>query len=82
MGLSVKDLNKDIHFRIYYFIFRFTKVLKSLKMNEPSFKVTESRIYSLAIHPSETSLIIATGDKKGNIGEIMIKLIPLSIVFT
>lgn len=62
-------------------MFRFTKVLKSLKMNEPSFKVTNSRIYSLAIHPSESSLIIATGDKRGNVGEVMKKLILLSNIF-
>lgn len=50
-------------------ILRFTTVLKSLEMNEPGLKVIKSRIYALAIHPSETSLIIAAGDMKGNIGE-------------
>lgn len=38
-------------------------------MNEPTIKVTESRIYSLAIHPSETSLLVAAGDMRGNIGK-------------
>lgn len=39
-------------------------------MHESPLKVIESRIYSLAIHPSETSLIIAAGDMKGNICKI------------
>lgn len=38
-------------------------------MNEQTLKVTKRRIYSIAIHPSETSLIIATGDMKGNVGK-------------
>lgn len=38
-------------------------------MNEDSLKVSAGRIYSLAVHPSETSLIIIAGDIKGNIGE-------------
>lgn len=42
-------------------------MLKSLDMNTPSLKVCEKRIYSLAIHPSETSLIIAAGDMTGNL---------------
>lgn len=39
-------------------------------MNEPPIRVMKNRIYSLAVHPSETSLLIASGDLKGNIGEI------------
>jgi len=44
-------------------------VLKSLDMYTASQKVCEKRIYSLAIHPSEASLIVAAGDLKGNICE-------------
>jgi len=44
-------------------------VLKSLDMYTPSVKVCEKRIYSLAIHPSETSLIVAAGDMRGNLSE-------------
>ncbi|KFD52494.1 hypothetical protein M513_06691 [Trichuris suis] len=33
-------------------------------------KVTTSRIYSIAVHPTETSLFIAAGDKLGHIGFI------------
>lgn len=52
------------------FIFRFTNVLKSLEMNEQPIKVMNNRIYSIAIHPSETSLLIVSGDMNGNIGMI------------
>lgn len=38
-------------------------------MYTPSVKVCEKRIYSLAIHPSETSLIVAAGDMRGNLSE-------------
>jgi len=52
-------------------MFRFTKVLKSLELNEESsLKVASSRIYSLAVHPSETSLLIAAGSLKGNISNL------------
>jgi len=44
-------------------------VLRSLDMNTPSIKVSEFGIQSLAIHPSETSLILAAGDRGGNISE-------------
>jgi len=54
---------------IILFIFRFVHVLKSLDMYTPSLKVCKKRIYSLAIHPSETSLIVASGDLGGNICE-------------
>ncbi|XP_027850967.2 WD repeat-containing protein 76-like [Aphis gossypii] len=46
---------------------KFVHVLRSLDINIPPMKVIESGIKSLAIHPSETSLIVAAGDKKGNI---------------
>ncbi|XP_029344274.1 WD repeat-containing protein 76-like isoform X2 [Acyrthosiphon pisum] len=46
---------------------KFVHVLKSLDMNIPPIKISEFGIQSLAIHPSETSLIIAAGDRKGNI---------------
>lgn len=39
-------------------------------MNEDSIKVSGGRIYSLAVHPSESSLIIVAGDIKGNISEV------------
>jgi len=38
-------------------------------MNISPIKISEFGIQSLAIHPSETSLIIAAGDRKGNISE-------------
>lgn len=31
-------------------------------------KVTHSRIYSIAAHPSTTNIVVAAGDKEGNIG--------------
>ncbi|XP_026813789.1 WD repeat-containing protein 76-like [Rhopalosiphum maidis] len=46
---------------------KFVHVLRSLDMNKPSIKVSETGIHSLAIHPSETSLMIAAGDRRGNI---------------
>lgn len=46
---------------------KFVDVLRSLDMNIPPIKVTKGGIQSLAIHPSETSLIVAAGDKKGKI---------------
>lgn len=52
-------------------LFRFVDVLKSLDMNIPPIKVTKSSIQSLAIHPSETSLIVAAGDKKGKISKTL-----------
>lgn len=60
---------------IILFIFRFVHVLKSLDMYTPSLKVCEKRIYSLAVHPSETSLIVAAGDMRGNICEEKIFLL-------
>jgi len=36
-------------------------------MNIPPIKMSGFGIQSLAIHPSETSLILAAGDRKGNI---------------
>ncbi|CDW56030.1 WD40 domain containing protein, partial [Trichuris trichiura] len=47
-------------------------------------KVTTSRIYSIAVHPSENGQFIAAGDKQGNIGFIdvtSIKDIPSSPVW-
>jgi len=38
-------------------------------MNIPPIKVSEFAIQSLSVHPSETSLIIAAGDREGNISE-------------
>lgn len=38
-------------------------------MNVPPIKVSEFAIQSLAIHPSKTSLIVAAGDRRGNISE-------------
>lgn len=52
-------------------LFRFVHVLRSLDINIPPMKVIESGIKSLAIHPSETSLIVAAGDKKGNISKTL-----------
>lgn len=45
------------------------KQLKSLKITEEQVaKVTPSRIFSMAIHPSESKLIVAVGDKWGVLG--------------
>jgi len=38
-------------------------------MNIPPIKMSGFGLQSLAIHPSEASLIIAAGDRKGNISE-------------
>lgn len=54
-------------FNIILFTFRFVHVLRSLDMNIPPIKMSGFGIQSLAIHPSETSLILAAGDRKGNI---------------
>jgi len=51
------------------FLFRYTQVVKKLKMNEASIQVVNSRICSLAIHPLETSLIVAAGSLCGTIGK-------------
>jgi len=63
---------------IILFVFRFVHVLKSLDMSTPV-KVCEKRIYSIAIHPSETSLIVAVGDMNGNLceAEYIIKIFLL-----
>lgn len=61
--LAIKEAVNDFHMLPSH---RFVHVLKSLDMNIPSLKVCEKRIYSLAIHPSETSLIIAAGDMRGH----------------
>lgn len=52
------------------FACRFTKDIKSLAITQPLHKVVQNRIYSIVIHPSETSLVIAAGDISGNIGNI------------
>lgn len=62
--LAIKEAVNDFHKLPNH---KFVHVLKSLDMNTPSLKVCEKRIYSLAIHPSETSLIIAAGDMRGNL---------------
>lgn len=58
-------------FNTILLLFRFVHVLRSLDINIPPMKVTESGIQSLAIHPSETSLIVGAGDKKGNISKTL-----------
>ncbi|XP_050548765.1 WD repeat-containing protein 76-like [Daktulosphaira vitifoliae] len=62
--LVVKDPVNDFHLCNFD---RFSEVLKSLSINETPVKVITSRIYSIAVHPSESSLFIAAGDQKGNI---------------
>lgn len=62
--LAIKKPVNDFHVLPSH---KFVHVLKSLDMYTPSLKVCEKRIYSLAIHPSETSLIVAAGDLRGNI---------------
>lgn len=58
-------------FNTILLLLRFVHVLRSLDMYISPMKVTESGIQSLAIHPSETSLIIAAGDRKGNISKTL-----------
>ncbi|XP_025195814.1 WD repeat-containing protein 76-like [Melanaphis sacchari] len=62
--LAIKEAVNNFHTLPSH---KFIHVLKSLDMNTPSLKICEKRIYSLAIHPSETSLIVAAGDLKGNL---------------
>ncbi|XP_026811576.1 WD repeat-containing protein 76-like [Rhopalosiphum maidis] len=61
--LAIKEAVNDFHMLPSD---KFVHVLKSLDMITPV-KVCEKRIYSLAIHPSETSLIVAAGDMNGNL---------------
>lgn len=59
---------------IFEFVLRFSNVVKSLELNEElSVRVVSSRIDSLAIHPSETSLLIAVGSQKGHLSKIDLK---------
>ncbi|XP_015365077.1 PREDICTED: WD repeat-containing protein 76-like [Diuraphis noxia] len=62
--LAIKEAVNDFHKLPSH---KFIHVLRSLDMYTPSVKVSEKRIYSLAIHPSETSLTVAAGDLRGNL---------------
>ncbi|XP_046452338.1 WD repeat-containing protein 76-like [Daphnia pulex] len=47
----------------------FLKLMKSFSINEEGVaKVSKSRIYSLVWHPSNCKLLVAVGDRDGNIG--------------
>ncbi len=47
----------------------FLKLMKSFTICEEGVaKVTKARIYSLAWHPSTCKLLVAVGDRDGNIG--------------
>jgi hypothetical protein len=47
----------------------FLKLMKSFSINEEGVaKVSKSRIYSLAWHPSNCKLLVAVGDRDGNFG--------------
>ena len=47
----------------------FLKVMKTFKVSEEGVaKVTHSRIYSMTWHPSSSKLLLAVGDRGGNIG--------------
>lgn len=47
----------------------FMKVLKTFDMREEGVaKVTKARIYSMNWHPSSAKLLLAAGDRDGNIG--------------
>lgn len=54
----------------------FLKLMKSFNIKEEGVaKVVKSRIYSLAWHPSASKLLVAVGDRDGNIGTIPSKVI-------
>ena len=47
----------------------FLKLMKSFTIHEEGVaKVSKSRIYSLAWHPSNCKLLVAVGDRDGNVG--------------
>ena len=47
----------------------FLKLMKTFKVSEEGVaKVTHSRIYSMTWHPSASKLLLAVGDRGGNIG--------------
>jgi hypothetical protein len=48
-------------------------------------KVVPYRIYSMAAHPSENKLLLAVGDKWGNLGKLtclLVKLMYLNVCLT
>lgn len=51
----------------------FLKVMKNFTVNEEGVaKVVKSRIYSLNWHPSSSKLLVAVGDRDGNIGNYIL----------
>lgn len=47
----------------------FLKLMQNFKINDEGVaKVVKSRIYSLNWHPSSSKLLVAAGDRDGNIG--------------
>lgn len=47
----------------------FLKLMKSFSIREEGVaKVTKSRIYSMAWHPSNSKLLLAASDRNGNVG--------------
>lgn len=50
----------------------FLKLMKTFDIQEKGVaKVVKSRIYSLAWHPSSSKLLVAAGDRDGNIGNTL-----------
>mmetsp|Transcript_19703 Transcript_19703/g.29423 ORF Transcript_19703/g.29423 Transcript_19703/m.29423 type:complete len:589 (-) Transcript_19703:262-2028(-) len=48
---------------------KYAERLSSLEVNSAGVeKITKERIYSLAVHPSTSNIIVAAGDKAGNLG--------------
>jgi hypothetical protein len=69
-----------------HFFCRFRKELSKLTLPvERIAKVVPYRIYSMAAHPAENKLLLAVGDKWGNLGKLtspMVKLVYLNICAT
>jgi hypothetical protein len=69
-----------------YFFCRFRKELSKLTLSEERIsKVVPHRIYSMAVHPAENKLLLAVGDKWGNLGKLislMVKLMYVNICLT
>jgi hypothetical protein len=54
---------------MYSHLCRFRRELSKLTLSpERIAKVVPQRIYSMAVHPTENELLLAVGDKWGNLG--------------
>lgn len=54
---------------MYSYLCRFRRELDKLTLSpERIAKVVPQRIYSMAVHPTGNELLLAVGDKRGNLG--------------